>query len=79
MDLRITAVGSRLRRWSVDELLQLFNMFLGHMSLVRPRPAVPDEAAKGADHVRRRLVVKLGRAASLYPRLSTSRPPGRRE
>ena len=59
-DPRITVVGAHLRRWSVDELPQLFNVFLGHMSLVGPRPALPDEAEKYADHVRRRLVVKPG-------------------
>ena len=59
-DPRVTAVGTHLRRWSMDELPQLFNVFLGHMSLVGPRPAVPDEVAKYADHVRRRLVVKPG-------------------
>ena len=59
-DPRVTAVGAHLRRWSFDELPQLFNVFLGHMSLVGPRPALPDEAEKYADHVRRRLVVKPG-------------------
>jgi len=59
-DPRVTAVGVHLRRWSFDELPQLFNVFLGHMSLVGPRPALPDEADKYADHVRRRLVVKPG-------------------
>jgi exopolysaccharide biosynthesis polyprenyl glycosylphosphotransferase len=59
-DPRVTPVGARLRRWSIDELPQLFNVFLGHMSLVGPRPALPDEAEKYAEHVRRRLVVKPG-------------------
>jgi exopolysaccharide biosynthesis polyprenyl glycosylphosphotransferase len=59
-DPRVTAVGSHLRRWSIDELPQLFNVFLGDMSLVGPRPAVPDEVAKYAEHVHRRLVVKPG-------------------
>jgi exopolysaccharide biosynthesis polyprenyl glycosylphosphotransferase len=59
-DPRVTAVGAYLRRWSVDELPQLYNVFLGHMSLVGPRPALPDEAEKYAEHVRRRLVVKPG-------------------
>jgi exopolysaccharide biosynthesis polyprenyl glycosylphosphotransferase len=59
-DPRVTGVGAHLRRLSLDELPQLFNVFLGHMSLVGPRPALPDEAEKYAEHVRRRLVVKPG-------------------
>jgi exopolysaccharide biosynthesis polyprenyl glycosylphosphotransferase len=59
-DPRITPVGAHLRRWSIDELPQLVNVLLGQMSLVGPRPAMPDEVAQYAEHVRRRLVVKPG-------------------
>ena len=59
-DPRVTAMGTRLRRWSIDELPQLINVLLGEMSLVGPRPAVPDEVAQYAEHVHRRLAVKPG-------------------
>jgi exopolysaccharide biosynthesis polyprenyl glycosylphosphotransferase len=59
-DPRVTRVGRVLRRFSVDELPQLFNVLSGRMSLVGPRPPLPAEVALYDDSVRRRLLVKPG-------------------
>ena len=59
-DPRITPPGRWLRRLSLDELPQLFNVLLGHMSLVGPRPQVAAEVAEYDDIMARRLHVKPG-------------------
>ena len=59
-DPRVTPIGGVLRRWGLDELPQLINVIKGEMSLVGPRPALPDECERYDDRQRERLRVKPG-------------------
>jgi exopolysaccharide biosynthesis polyprenyl glycosylphosphotransferase len=59
-DPRVTKVGNWLRRLSLDELPQLYNVVVGDMSLIGPRPALPSEVASYDQLARRRLAVKPG-------------------
>lgn len=59
-DPRITKFGGKLRRYSFDELPQLWNVIKGEMSLVGPRPALPSEVEQYDDWIRNRLSVKPG-------------------
>lgn len=59
-DPRVTPVGRFIRRMSIDELPQLFNVFAGSMSLVGPRPPLPREVDMYDSHVHRRFLVKPG-------------------
>jgi lipopolysaccharide/colanic/teichoic acid biosynthesis glycosyltransferase len=59
-DPRITRLGRFIRRYSLDEFPQLFNVWWGEMSLVGPRPPIPSEVAQYTWSQRRRLSIKPG-------------------
>lgn len=59
-DPRVTKVGRFIRRTSIDELPQLINVLKGEMSLVGPRPSLPNEVAEFEDWMMERLEVKPG-------------------
>ncbi len=59
-DPRITKVGHFIRRTSLDELPQLFNIFLGDMSIVGPRPPLENEVKQYTEYQKQRLLVKQG-------------------
>jgi lipopolysaccharide/colanic/teichoic acid biosynthesis glycosyltransferase len=59
-DPRVTAIGARLRKYSLDELPQLYNVLCGQMSLVGPRMITAAELPKYGDHQRLLLSVKPG-------------------
>jgi exopolysaccharide biosynthesis polyprenyl glycosylphosphotransferase len=73
-DPRVTRVGRLLRRTSIDELPQLLNVVRGEMSLVGPRPLVPDEDSRVEGWQRRRLIVMPG-MTGVWQILGSARVP----
>jgi len=59
-DPRVTKIGEFIRKTSIDELPQLFNILKGQMSLVGPRPSLPKEVAQFTSFQKQRLIAKPG-------------------
>lgn len=59
-DPRVTKIGRFIRKTSIDELPQLFNILRGEMSIVGPRPSLPKEVAQFTSFQKRRLIAKPG-------------------
>ena len=71
-DPRLTRVGRTLRRWSLDELPQFWNVLKGEMSLVGPRPEETRFVALYDDWHRRRLAIKPGMTGPIRSRTTIS-------
>lgn len=59
-DPRVTRVGRIIRKYSIDELPQLINVVIGSMSLVGPRPPLPQEVSEYTEYDKQRLLIKPG-------------------